>query len=274
MLTVQSAHINNYNKSASFGNGMYHSGMFDDAEYVDYEEVSDSGSSYKKADYFDIAKEREKAAQELDLWEETKHNLDSIARTTESVPVLNKGMKIFSGLISIAVGWGGLRWGTVGTLEVLNKMGQSTAVKYVRNIGRDIGGSLSTFYNRSRNYLDSTDLVRSLRSSYNAKKLEFNSSDLGIKLSNLKKAIKENSLYTKAVEIKNDTLDYCRKLNPKRIFVESMGIAGGGTAAVNTMGANAIDGNSHDIEQIDNDVFIVDGRYGLNCRRGGSRYAA
>ena len=270
MLSIQpNFTVNNHTKQTVFGNGRYNSGMFDDAEYVDFVEVDSSGESQHN-DNFDIDYERAKAAQELDLWQETKNNVESLARTTESVPVLNKGMKIFSGLISVAVGWGGLRWGTVGTLKVLNDIGQSTAAKYVKNVGKDISGTASSIYNSAKSGLLKRDWVKSLIRAYNAKKQAAIASPNGQRLIAFKDSIKSNALYIKASKLKDSAVEYCKNLNPKRIFVETMGVAGGGTAAVNTIGGHAIDGNRHDIQQVDDDVFIVDGRYGLDYRdRGG-----
>ena len=261
--------VNKHNNQTSFGNGRYYSGMFDDAEYVDFVEVDNSGNT-KHSNNFDIDYERAKAAQELDLWQETKHNVESLARTTESVPVLNKGMKVFSGLISIAVGWGGLRWGTVGTLKVLNDIGKSTAAKYVKNIGKDVSGTVSSLYNSAKQSITKRDWVKSLIRTYNTRKQAAIASPNGQRLIAFKDSIKSNALYIKATKLKNSAVEYCKNLNPKRIFVETMGVAGGGTAAVNTIGGRAIDGNRHDIQQVDDDVFIVDGRYGLDYRdRGG-----
>ena len=270
MLSIQpNFTVNNHTKQTTFGNGRYNSGRFDDAEYVDFVEVDNSGNPLRNNN-FDIDYERAKAAQELDLWQETKYNVESLARTTESVPVLNKGMKIFSGLISIAVGWGGLRWGTVGTLKVLNDIGKSTAAKYVRNIGKDISGTTSSIYNSAKNSIKKQDWVKSLIRAYNTRKQAAIASPNGQRLIAFKESIKNNSLYIKAAKLKNSAVEYCKNLNPKRIFVETMGVAGGGTAAVNTIGGRAIDGNRHDIQQVDDDVFIVDGRYGLDYRdRGG-----
>ena len=268
MLSIQTKLTSNCNNQVSFGNGRYNSGMFNDAEYVDFEEINDFGNSVHKSN-FDIDYERAKAAQELDLWQETKQNVESLARTTESMPVLNKGMKIFSGLISIAVGWGGLRWGTVGTLKVLNDIGQSTAAKYVKNIGKDISGSVSSLYNSAKNSVLKQNWVKSLIESYKTKKRAAIASPNGQRLISFKNSIKNNSLYIQAKNLKDSTVAYLRKLNPKRIFVETMGVAGGGTAAVNTIGGRAIDGNHHDIQQVDDDIFIVDGRYGLDYRNRG-----
>ena len=268
MLSIQPKITVNHNNQTSFGNGVYNSGIFDDAEYVDFVEVDDAGNS-RHTNNFDVDYERAKAAQELDLWQETKHNVESLARTTESVPVLNKGMKVFSGLISIAVGWGGLRWGTVGTLKVLKDISQSTAAKYVKNIGKDVSGTASSLYNSAKTGLLKQNWVKSLINSYTTKKQAVLASPNGQKLISFKNSIINNSLYIKAKSLKDSAVTYCKTLNPKRIFVETMGVAGGGTAAVNTIGGKAIDGNRHDIQQIDDDVFVVDGRYGLDYRRRG-----
>ena len=271
MLTIQPNISNSYSKNPTFG---YRSGMFDDAEYVDYEEIFDSPrQGTRKSNSFDIDVERQKAAQDYDLWQETKHNIDTIARTTESVPVINKGMKIFSGLISIAVGWGGLRWGTVGTLKVMSDLGKTAPVKFIRNMSKDSCESVSNWYNAGKKFLNKQDWVKNLKLEVSTMKNSFLNSSVGTKYTSIKNAVKNNPLYQRSVEISDSAIKTVRGINPKRVFVETMGVAGGGTAALNSVGAQAIDGNRHDIQQINDDVYVIDGRYGLDYRRNrGSRY--
>ncbi len=271
MLTIQPNISSSYAKNPSFG---YGSGMFDDAEYVDYEEIfDDPRKASVKSSHFDIDKEREKAGRELDLWEETKQNIDSIARTTESVPVLNNGMKIFSSLISIAVGWGGLRWGTYGTLKVMSDIAKTAPAKCVKNLSKDFYTSASNLFQKGKTFMEKQSWVVSMKNKAANLKKDFLESSVGTKYTSIKDTVKNSSIYRRSLNGIDDAVDYMKKINPKRIFVETMGVAGGGTAAINTLGAQTIDGNRHDIRQINDDVYIVDGRYGLDYRRNrGSRY--
>ena len=276
MLTIQPNLTSGRSNTLNFGNGLYNSGMFDDAEYVDFEEVIDTPQGrFTKSKNFDIDLERQKAADELDLWQETKQNLNTIARTTESVPVLNKGMKIASGLISIAVGWGGLRWGTVGTLKVLSDLNKSTGIRYIKNLSKDFGSSISKVYNNSKNYIAKTDWAKNIEKEFGTYKKSFAESSVGTTLTGWKTAIQKSSLYKKTTDAKDVVVNYCKTLNPKRIFFFFLGVAGGGTAAVNTIGGKTIDGNRHDIRQIDDDVYVIDNRWGVDYRnRGGYRNAS
>lgn len=271
MLTIQPNISNSYAKNPSFG---YGSGMFDDAEYVDFEEIfDDPRQASVKSRHFDIDKEREKAGRELDLWEETKQNIDSIARTTESVPVLNNGMKIFSSLISIAVGWGGLRWGTYGTLKVMNDISKTAPARCIKNLSKDFYTSASDVFGKGKTIMNKQGWVIDLKLKAANMKKSFLESSVGTKYTDIKNAIKDNFIYKRSASAISDAVDYAKNINPKRVFVETMGVAGGGTAAINTLGGHTIDGNRHDIQQVNDDVYIIDGRYGLDYRRNrGSRY--
>lgn len=257
MLTIQPNMFNSYSKIPTFGK------HFEDAEYTDFEEYTespDSMTSISKADEFDISTEKQKAKTELDLWEQTKDNLDSIAKTTESVPALRKGTQVLSGLISVAIGWGGLRWGTVGTLEVLSKIGKTSLVKGIKKYMGEVGTWFSNSYKASKKYFANTDLYKNTAKKLgNWKKAALDTS-VGRKYTDIKDAVVNNSFYQKAVEKKNNAVDYIKNLNPRRVFVETMGVAGGGTAAINTIGGKAVDGSKHNVEQDIDGNFYIDGR--------------
>ena len=46
-----------------------------------------------------------------------------------------------------------------------------------------------------------------------------------------------------------------------------MGVAGGGTAAVNTIGANTIDGNKYNVEKDEQGRYYIDGMDSLPYRK-------
>lgn len=251
MLTVQpklTSQINSQSFTSRFG----------DKGNVDY--VMPADSYYPGIDDFDIDFEKEQSRQELDLWEQTKHNLDSIAKTTEQVPVLKTGTKIMSGLISVAIGWGGLRWGTVGTLEVLSKIGKTRLAKAVKGYASTAQEYAADLFGRGKTFVKDTNFYKSAVNKLTDMKQAVLDTKAGQKYSDIKSTVKGNKYYQKAVGYKNDGVAYIKNLNPKRVFVETMGVAGGGTAAVNTLGGKTIDGSRHIVEPDDNGGYIVDGR--------------
>jgi len=265
MLTIQPNFTNSYSKAPSFGR------QFTDGEYVDYEEVFDTPNaslgSAKSID-FDIDYEKRKTKNELDLWQQTKSNIDSIAKTTESVPALRTGTKVLSGLISVAIGWGGLRWGTVGTLEVLSKINKSSFITGLKSYMNRGGVAISNVYKDAAKYIKAKDWYKSAAGKVADMEKSALNSSAGQKYTEIKNSIKSSTMYEKAIKMKDDTVAYARKLNPKRIFVETMGIAGGGTAAVNTIAAGkAVDGNKYEVGRDEYGNFTINGRnYGGSHR--------
>ena len=257
MLTIQPKISDNYGKAPNFGNHSF------DSEYADFEEVAtlpeDTSDSFH-SERFDIDAEKTRAKHELDLWEQTKDNLDSIAKTTEAVPVLRKGTQVLSGLISVAIGWGGLRWGTVGTLEVLSKIGKTDLVKGIKKYSGKGWDFVKDAFKSSRKYISNRSWFKSIERKAGEWKHSALESSVGRKYTEIKDSITSNSLFIKATEKKNNAVAYVKNLNPKRVFVETMGVAGGGTAAVNTIGGKAVDGSRHNVEQDSDGNFYVDGR--------------
>lgn len=253
MLTIQPNLVNNYSKAPAF-HGL------NDEEYVDYTEIFDDSELSRQSDVFDIEQEKGEAKKELDLWKQTKQNIDSLAQTTESVPVLNKGMKVFSGLISIAIGWGGLRWGTVGTLEVMSKLGKSKLVQAMKGYSEAGYEGVSNLAKKGKRYVKGRQWYVSAGNTIEGWKQSFLNTSVGSALSKWKRAITTNSLYVKAGEMKQDSVNYVKKLNPKRVFIETMGVAGGGTAAINTLGGKSVDGVKQNVEQNENGDYLINGR--------------
>lgn len=260
MLTIQPGLVNNFSRNQAFGNSNLQR-YAEDVDFVDYEDVTDfsDDSSYDSYN-FDINKAKEETKKEYDLWKQTKENVDAIAKTTESVPGVKTGTKILSGLTAVAIGWGGLRWGTVGTLEVLSKMGKSDAAQAVKGFAENSGKWISKQADSLKKYAQRTDVYKSAAKRISGWEKSFADSSVGKTLDGWKKAINDNSAYKAVVKAKDNTVDYLRKVNYKRVFVEGMGVAGGGTAAVNVLGGKTIDGRKQNVE-VDNDgKYYVNGR--------------
>ena len=249
MLTVQPNLVHTYNRLPAFGQK-----GTDNEYFADYE-IIDTGNN----DSYDLIQEEQNAKKELDLWNQTKQNLDSIAKTTESVPALNKGMKIFSGLISVAIGWGGLRWGTAGTLKILSDIGKTRLARLVKSTTSSAYTYSKGLLSSGKNYVKNHSWYLSVANAMSGTKESFLKTTVGQKLVSLNAAVKNNPVYNAIISTKDNTVTYMKKLNPKRIFVETMGAAGGGTALVNVVGGKPVDGANHDIQPSDNG-YIIDGQ--------------
>lgn len=277
MLTIRPNLLNSYNKTQSFGNYLP---AATDIEDVDYEAIYDDDTdSFVKNDtsdfedsmddsssYYDYKKEGAEAKKDLDLWKQAKQNIDSIAKTTESVtesvPAVKTGMKICSGLISVAIGWGGLRWGSVGTLEVLSKLGQTKLAKAFKGYGE----SSVELLGKGKKLITNAGWYKSLGTKIDDWEAAFLKTGLGSTLSGWKNAITSNSKYIRMVDSKNNAVQYIKNLNPKRIFVETMGVAGGGTAAVNTLGGKSVDGVKQKVEVDENGNYLVNGKVAIETK--------
>jgi len=257
MLTIQPGLANNLNRFPAFGRGELQR-YAEDAEYVDYEDVTDSYTGPVNRD-FDYDEEKREAKHELDLWEQTKANVDSIAQATNNVPIVKKGTKVLSGLTMVAIGWGGLRWGSVGTLEVLSKIMETSAAKSVKGFAERSGRFVSEKFGSLNRAIAGTDTYKAISRKTGEWSDAFMTSAVGTKLTNLKTAIGKNPIYKDAVKLKDKAVDGMKNLNYKRVFVESMGVAGGGTAAINVIGGKAIDGTKQNVEVDENGNYSVDG---------------
>lgn len=200
-------------------------------------------------DDFNIKEEKEAAKQELELWEGTKRNIEQIAKTTESVPALKKGADILSGLTGVAIGWGGLRWGTVGTLEVLSKTAATTLGKRIKSLGT----FAKTQSKNLKTWVSNLSVSKSIANKFSSLKTSFLETSFGGKCSAIKTAVVENSAY-------KSTVKWFKSLNPKRVFVETMGVAGGGTAALETIGVHAIDGSTNEVKKDEKGNYSINGR--------------
>ena len=249
MLTIQPNLVSSYGKAPAFGK------YAPDGEYVDFRETPDS----YEGGYFDLGKEELDAKKELSLWKQTKHNIDTLTQSTESVPAINKGMKIFSGLISVAIGWGGLRWGTAGTLKVLSDIGKTKLAQSVKTSTGSAYTYTKGLLSNGKNYVKNHNWYRSIANAMSGAKESFLETKVGETLTGWKDSVKASSVYKHTVSAKDNTVAYVKKLNPKRIFIETMGVAGGGTALVNVLGGKPVDGVRQEVEKTD-DGYTIDGQ--------------
>ena len=252
MLTVQPNIANNY-KQQSF---MQRMGQFSD--YTPYEEVV-SDENYYGHDGFDLDFEKEQSKHELDLWKQTQHNLSDISKTTDKVPVLSKGTKILSGLISVAIGWGGLRWASAGTLEVLSKIGKTKLAQTLKGVTKKGAEKATKLFKKGLAMFKNSKLSKTIAEKFANMKIKVLGTKTGKEYTVLKNKVKGNEIYQKALEYKNQLKGTVKNLNPKRIFIEAMGVAGGTTAAVKALGGQTIDGANHLVEKCEDGGYIVDG---------------
>lgn len=254
MLTIQPNLVNSYNKVPTFGN------YRELPEVIDLDESDFEEIPYEEGDSCDFSKEKADAKKELDLWKQTKANVDSIARTTESVPGVRTGTKVLSGITAVAIGWGGLRWGSVGTLEVGSKMLKSKLGKAVTKGFEDVGTYISKKYDDVCTFLKGTKLYKGADKKVDKWEESFGKTSVGKTLKDWKQAVKDNAAYKKVAKFKDDTVDYFKNLNYKRVFVEGMGVAGGGAAAINVLGGKTIDGRRQNVQSDENGNYYVNGR--------------
>ena len=200
-------------------------------------------------DDFNIDDEKKATKEEYDLWQGTKRNLEQIAKNTESVPVIKKGTDVLSGLTAVAIGWGGLRWGTVGTLEILSKAAKTDLGKKVKGIGTFI----KTQAKNLKTWISELSISKAVAGKFSGLKTAFLETPLGKRLSSVKTAIVESNVY-------KSTANWFKSLNPKRVFVETMGVAGGGTAALETLGVHTVDGTANKVETDDKGNYSVNGK--------------
>ncbi len=262
MLTIQPGLTHNYNRVQAFKGS---SDFQKCAQDVDFEEVYDSAEQpYFRdddpVDSFDIEQEKYSTKKELDLWRQTKANVDSIAKQADMVPGVKTGTKILSGLTAVAIGWGGLRWGTVGTLEVLSKIGSTD---FMKSIGKNLSSGRKYVSKKMADfgkYISGKNFYKSASKKIAGWEEAFQGSSVGKTLTGWKKAVQKNSIFQGAVALKDNTVKYFKNLNYKRVFVETMGVAGGGTAAVNVLGGKAIDGSKQQVDVDKDGNFFVNGK--------------
>lgn len=187
-------------------------------------------------DDFNLDDEMKATKVERDLWEGTKKNFQEIAQKTESIPAVKKGMDVLSDLSTIAIGWGGLRWSTVGTLEVLSKAGKSNLGQKVKGVGKFI----KTQAKNLKTWVTELPISKAVAN----------------KITPIKNSFIETALGRKCKAV----VDWFKSLNPKRVFVETMGVAGGGTAALETLGVHTVDGTSNKVETDDKGNYSVNGK--------------
>lgn len=264
MLTIQPGMVNNLNRGPAFGRGE----LQRYAEDVDFEEINDYPyqNSYNS---FDYDKEIKDAKDEMDLWEGTRANLESIAESAKSVPVVNKGLNIFDKAIKIAIGWCGLRWGAAGTLKALSEAASSQAGKAVAKRAGNVG----TFIAEKFTALKELSLYKSSAKKVNNLKHSFFDTRFGKAITKAKNAVTDNSIFHKSIELKNKTVSFFKNINYKRVTVEGMGVAGGGTAAVNVFGGKPVDGARQNVEVDTEGNYYINGRK-VQQNEGENHYAA
>ncbi len=261
MLTIHPNFTNNVSRTPAFGRSDLQK-YAEDVDYMNFDNNDDyyEGDIKHRKNYFDINEEKAEAKKELDLWEQTKANVDQIAQKTDMVPGLKTGTKVLSGLTAVAIGWGGLRWGTVGTLEVLSKIGKTD---FMQSIGRGLNTSrkyVSKKYSDLGSYISGRKWYQSAGERIKGWEKSFLDTPVGRTLTGWKNAVKENSLYQNTLNFKDKTVDYFKNLNYKRVFVETMGVAGGGTAAVNVLSNKTVDGSKQNVDVDKNGNYRVDGK--------------
>lgn len=261
MLTIQPGLANSFNQIPAFGRCKTQR-YAEDVDCFDYEYNDKMTSSERlKRDNFDIEEEKADAKRELDLWKETQANVNSISKTTDMVPGLKTGTKILGGLTAIAVGWGGLRWGTVGTLEVLSKIGKTKGYKAVKNYAKETGTWISEQFSALQTAVAETQFYKAITGKINKWQDAFENSSTGKTLSRWEEAINKNPFFKKAVTFKDKTVEYFKNLNYKRVVVEGMGIAGGGAAVVNLLSRKPVDGCKENVDVAkDGSKYYVNGR--------------
>lgn len=227
MLTIQPNLVNSYGKTPAFGRHEKHA-----EEYVDYVDVTDINPE----DNF----ENSETKQELDLLKQTKQNIDELAQTTKSVPVVNKVLKAFSGLIAVAIGWCGLRWGAEGTLEAIAKINKTKMAKSIKRNGNSAYTTIKGWMTSGKGYIKDCGWYKSIANTMSGAKESFLNTTVGETLVGWKNTVKANPVYNRIVKTKNNTVAKVRKLNPKNAFVETMGVAGGGTATVEVLGGKPV----------------------------------
>lgn len=254
MLTIQPNLVNSYNKVPTFGN------YRELPEVIDLDESDFEEIPYEEGDSCDFSKEKAEAKKELDIWKQTKANVDTLAKTTESVPGVRTGTKILSGITAVAIGWGGLRWGSVGTLEVCSKMLNSKLGKATKQSLESAGTYIAKKYDDFGTFLKDTKIYKCADKKVSNWKESFAKTTVGKTLADWKQAVKDNAAYKKVAKFKDDTVDYFKNLNYKRVFVEGMGVAGGGAAAINVLGGKTIDGRRQNVQSDENGNYYVNGR--------------
>ncbi len=260
MLMINPNFSNSFNRTPAFGKSDFQR-YAEDIDYTDYDDVPDSYErcSETRKHCFDIESEKAEARQELDLWEQAKANVEAITKTTEMVPAIKTGTKILTGLTTIAIGWGGLRWGTVGTLELLSKIGKSKAAKTVSGKAAEAGNFLEGKYGSLKTRVVDSNLYKKSSDKLQNWKTAFLNSGTGELLTECKDLVKNNSVYQKILNSKNSVVNYVKNMNGKRVFVETMGIAGGANATVNLLSGKTIDGVRNNVEVDKNGNYTVNG---------------
>lgn len=239
------------NQYQNFGNR-----FGEDSGFADYEEVASSaGRNYYDDEDFHSSKDT------LDAWKTTKKNLDELATTAESVPIVKTGTKCLSALTSIAIGWAGLRWGATRVLGLVADAANSAVVKGAKKYSAQALNSLKGLKESGVAKLKQTRLYETAELKVSGWADSIAETKFGKFLTETKKSVADSKFAKGFVNAKNSVINFFKNLNYKKGFVETMGIAGGGTAAVNVLGARPVDGRHHNVERTDDGEYLIDGRF-------------
>lgn len=243
MLTIQPNLLNSH-KQQSFARRL------SDVEYTSYVDVTDTDNGG-----YNPALVESDARKDMEAWKQSQHDLATLQEKTENVPVLNKAVKILSGMSAIVIPWVGLRWGAAGTLKVLERLGQTKLVQSVKGFAKKGIGFVGKLFQKSKNFFKGSKLYEKAGTKFAQMKGRALDTKAGKKLSSLWNNLKGKNIVTKLANLKTKFVDWAKKLNPKQIFVETMGVAGGATAAVQQLGGKPVDG----VNQVVSDDGYVDG---------------
>ena len=230
MLTIQSNLLNSH-KQQSFARRLQDEG------FTSYEVVTDTDKGG-----YDPALVELEAQNDMEAWERSRHELETLQEKTKDVQVLNKSINFLSGLIPVAIGWGGLRWGAAGTLKVLERLGQTKLVQSVKGFAKKGTGFVGKLFQKGKTFFKGSKLYKKAGAKFAQMKGSALDTKAGKKLSSLWNNLKGKKLVAKLADWKTKFVDWAKKLNPKQIFVETMGVAGGATAAVKQLGGEPVDG--------------------------------
>jgi len=243
MLTIQPNLLNSH-KQQSFARRL------SDVGYTPYEDVTDTDNGG-----YNPALVESDARKDMEAWKQSQRDLETLQEKTASVPVLNKGINFLSGLIPVAIGWGGLRWGAAGTLKVLERLGQTKLVQSVKGFAKKGTGFVGKLFQKGKTFFKGSKLYEKAGTKFAQMKGSALETKAGKKLSTLWNNLKGKNIVAKLADWKTKFVDWAKKLNPKQIFVETMGVAGGATAAVQQLGGKPVDG----VNQVVSDDGYVEG---------------
>ena len=191
-------------------------------KYTPYEEISSeipsSGPGVAPgADIDDIAGSQHEFNAAI---QDMRDSVKDLADSAKDVPIIQKSTSLFSKFLNVAIGWAGLRWGTYGTFKVLSKMGKLKPAMAVTDFVKKHGKSVVDFVKGNKISLALGEKMAQIKST------TFVTNMTGTKF------------YEKMASVMGSVKGFIKKINPKQVVAETMGVAGGATAAINQFGSN------------------------------------